>query len=175
MNKVLRLVESGMHLEEVVKTFMVDLDYDTKNSSVAGQSLDMILRLVAPEYSHKPWNRNTEYKQYLKEKDLDGHLFAYKDARFGCLSKAAAVALYNFDNISSFLEEFPDISNRLACLVREVMVLPYLKPVLVVWAAIGLHLVEPFYARTIQDGATHTSLKEFFKVLLSQHVKTNHQ
>ena len=54
MNKVVRLVEAGMHLEEVVKTFMVDLEYDTKNSSVAGQALDMILLLVAPEYSHKP-------------------------------------------------------------------------------------------------------------------------
>ena len=165
MNKVLRLVEAGMHLEEVVKTFMVDLDFDTKNSSVAGQALDMILRLVAPEYSHKPWNRNKQYKVYLQERDLDGHLFAYKDARFGCLSKAAAVALYNFDNISNFLEDFPDINNRLACLVREVMVLPYIKPVFVVWAAIGIHLVEPFYARTIQEGATHSSLKKFFKVL----------
>ena len=162
---MLRLVEAGMHLEEVVKTFMVDLDFDTKNSSVAGQALDMILRLVAPEYSHKPWNRNKQYKVYLQERDLDGHLFAYKDARFGCLSKAAAVALYNFDNISNFLEDFPDINNRLACLVREVMVLPYIKPVFVVWAAIGMHLVEPFYARTIQEGATHSSLKKFFKVL----------
>jgi hypothetical protein len=86
MNKVLRLVEAGMHLEEVVKTFMVDLDYYTKNSSVAGQALDMMLRLVAPEYSHKHWNINKQYKLYLKERDLDGHLFAYKDARFGCLS-----------------------------------------------------------------------------------------
>ena len=144
---------------------MVDLDYDTKNSSVAGQALDMMLRLVAPEYAHKPWNRNKQYRQYLQERDLDGHLFAYKDARFGCLSKAAAVALYNFDNIQNFLEDFPDINNRLACLVREVMVLPYIKPVLVVWAAIGIHPVEPFYARTIQEGATHSSLKEFFKVL----------
>ena len=38
-----------MEAEEVVKTFMVDLDYDTKNYSVAGQALDMMLRLVAPE------------------------------------------------------------------------------------------------------------------------------
>ena len=169
MNKVLRLVESGMHLEEVVKTFMVDLDCDTKNSSVAGQSLDMILRLVAPEYSHKPWNRNTEYKQYLKEKDLDGHLFAYKDARFGCLSKAAAVALYNFDNISSFLEEFPDISNRLACLVREVMVLPYLKPVLVVWAPFRTFLCQNY------PGWCHPHKSQgIFQGSLSEHVKTNH-
>ena len=82
-----------------------------------------------------------------------------------CLSKAAAVAIYNYDNIHSFLEDFPDINNRLACLVREVMALPYIKPVFVVWATLGLHLVEPFYARTIQEGATHSSLKVFFKSL----------
>ena len=49
MNKVMRYVESGMKMEEVVKFFMVDLDYDTKNSSIAGQALDMVLCLVAPE------------------------------------------------------------------------------------------------------------------------------
>ena len=165
MNKVMRMIEASMKLEEAVKTFMVDLDYDTKNSSVAGQALDMMLRLVAPEYSHKPWNRHKQFMVYLRERDLDGHLFCYKDARFGCLFKAAAIAIYNFDNISCFLEDFPDINNRLACLVREVMVLPYLKPVLVVWATLGLHLVEPFYARTIKAGATHSSLMSFFKSL----------
>ena len=72
---------------------MVDLDFDTKNSSMAGQSLDMILRLVAPEYSHKPWNRNKEYIEYLSARESNGYLFSYKEARFGCLSKAAAVAL----------------------------------------------------------------------------------
>ena len=163
MNKVIRNVEAGMKMEEVVKSFMVDLDYDTKNSSIAGQALDMMLRLVAPEYSHKPWNRHGQFMVYLKERGLDGHLFAYKDARFGLLSRAAAIALYNYENISSFLDDFPDINNRLACLVREVMVLPYLKPVLVVWAILGLHLVEPFYSRTIQQGATHLSLKLFYK------------
>ena len=165
MNKVMRNVESGMKMEEVVKSFMVDLDYDIKNSSISGQALDMMLRLVAPEYSHKPWNRYSQFMVYLKERGLDGHLFAYKDARFGLLSRAAGIALYNYDNISSFLDDFPGINNRLACLVREVMVLPYLKPVLVVWATIGLQLVEPFYARTIQHGATHSSLKVFFKEL----------
>ena len=117
MNKVMRNIDSGMHLEEVVQSFMVDLDYDSKNSSVAGQALDMMLRIVAPEYSHKPWNRHGQFMVYMKERQLDGHLFCYKDARFGCLSKAAAIALYNFENISMFLEDFPDITNRLACLV----------------------------------------------------------
>ena len=71
MNKVLRLIESGMQLDEVVQTFMVDLDYDTKKSSIAGQSLDMVLRLVAPEFAHKPWNRNAQFLVYLKEKDCE--------------------------------------------------------------------------------------------------------
>ena len=97
MNKVMRTIESDMHLEEVVKGFMVNLDYDTKNSSVAGQSLDMMLRLVAPEYSHKPWSRHRQFMVYLKERGLDGHLFCYKDARFGCLSKAAAVNCHHMD------------------------------------------------------------------------------
>ena len=97
----------------------------------------MILRLVAPEYAHKPWSRHKQYLIYIKERGMSGHLFAFKDNRFGCLSQAAAVALFNFDTISSFLDDFPDITNRLACLVREVMSLPYLKPVLVTWAALG--------------------------------------
>ena len=51
------------------------------------------------------------------------------------------------------------------------MVLPYLKPVFVVWATFGLHLVEPFYARTIEAGATHSSLMSFFKSLYSSMAK----
>ncbi|QQP53013.1 Hypothetical protein FKW44_005336 [Caligus rogercresseyi] len=36
------------------------------------------------------------------------------------------------------------------------MELPYLKVVLVAFACLGVHLVEPFYARTIEKDATHT-------------------
>jgi hypothetical protein len=44
------------------------------------------------------------------------------------------------------------------------MELTYLKAVLVVWAGLGLQLVEPFYARTIQEGATHSSLKTYYSI-----------
>ena len=126
-----------MNLEDITKGFLFDLDYNSENRSVARQSLVMMLRLVAPEYSHKPWNRHKQVMVYLKERDLEGHLFWYKDARFGFLSEASAVAIYNFENIASFLEDFPDLNNRLACLVREVIALPYIKAVLVVWVDIG--------------------------------------
>ena len=165
MNKVMRLVESEMKLETLVKSFMVDLDVDTKNSSVAGQAVDMCLKLVAPELSHKPWNKNREFLQFLETKNVSSVLFAYKDSRFGCLSRASAVLVYNFDFLHEFLSENPHINNRLACLVREVMELPYLKVVFVVFASLEVHLVEPFYARTIKKGATHSELKEFYKNL----------
>jgi hypothetical protein len=75
---------------------------------------------------------------------------------------------------------FPSINDRLAWLVSEVMELPYLIPVFVVWACFGVHLVgfnqsvldlfyapqvEPFYAKTISKDSTHSSLKVFFKNL----------
>jgi hypothetical protein len=119
-NKVVRTVEADMELEKLVQTFMVDLDVDTKSSSVAGQALDMCLKLVAPEYSEKMWNRYKEFIVFLEEREVKPVLFAYKDARFGCLSRAAAVLLYHWTDLRDFLAAFPSINNRLACLVREV-------------------------------------------------------
>ncbi|QQP51154.1 Hypothetical protein FKW44_012415, partial [Caligus rogercresseyi] len=135
MNKVMRLVEADMKMEQVLQSFMVDLDVDSKNASVAGQALDM------------------------------------------CLKLAAAVLIYHFNHLTEFLSQNPHINNRLACLVREVMELPYLKVVLVAFACLGVHLVEPFYARTIEKDATHTQLREFYKGLhtgLGQPISDNY-
>ena len=46
-----------MKMEQVLQSFMVDLEVDRKNASVAGQALDMFIKLVAPEYAHTSWNR----------------------------------------------------------------------------------------------------------------------
>ena len=70
MNRVMRLVESEMKLETLVKSFMVDLDVDTKNSSVAGQAVDMCQKLVTPELSHKLRNKNREFLQFLETKNV---------------------------------------------------------------------------------------------------------
>lgn len=163
MNKFLRLLEAEMKMDMLVQGFMVDLDVDSKNSSVAGQSIDMCLRLVAPEYNAKPWNKNKEFLLFLEERGVQAVLFSYKDSRFGCLSRAAAVLLYHWGHLQEFLSLNPSVNNRLACLVREVMDLPYLKPVLVVVACLGVHLVEPFYTNTINTTSTHSSLKLFYR------------
>ena len=57
MNKVMKQVEGDMKMDQVLKGFMVDMEIHSKNTSVAGQALDMCLKLVAPEYLDKQWNR----------------------------------------------------------------------------------------------------------------------
>ena len=56
-------------------------------------------------------------------------------------------------------------NNRLACLSREVLALPYLKPVLSTLALLGIYLVEPFYACTIMKDTTHSELMVFYTEL----------
>ena len=61
--------------------------------------------------------------------------YKFKDSCFGCLSSAVAVLLHNYEHLISLLNENPQISNKLACEVRDLM------------------LIEPLYARTIKQGA----------------------
>ena len=167
MNKILRQLESETKTKQVLKGFRVDLDIDSKNFSLAGQALDICLKLVAAEYSHKPWNRYQEFLLFLQKRGVSSPLFAYKDSRFGCLSRAAAVLLHIYPYLVEYLDENPGVNNRLACLAREVLSLPYLKPVLAALAFLGVYLVEPFYSRTIEKGATHSQLKQFYMDLYS--------
>ena len=106
-----------MKMDELVQGFMVDLDVDSKNGSVAGHSIDMCLLLVAPEYNAKPWNKNKQFLQFLDERGAHEVLFSFKDSRFGCLSRAAAVLLFHWEHLKEFLALNPAINNRLACLV----------------------------------------------------------
>ena len=165
MDKTVARIEADMKLEHVVKNFMVDIDMDSKQGSFAGRALDMCLRLIAPEYSHKPWNYNHLYINHLQQEEADMTLFCYKDQRFGCLSKASGVLLQNLPHLKQFLSIHPNINNKLACLVREVMDLPHLVVVLAVYAGIGIHVIEPFYAKTINKDSTHSSLKEYYTLL----------
>ena len=108
-----------MKLETVLAGFMVGMELDSKNGSLSGQALDMMLKLVAPECSHKAWTFHGSYTNYVQERDQALTLFAYKDHRFGCLSRGAGVMLHNFNLLEGFLSINPQINNKLACLVRE--------------------------------------------------------
>ena len=42
MNKILSVIERDMTLEAIFDNFMVDLDFESKHGSVAGQACDVI-------------------------------------------------------------------------------------------------------------------------------------
>ena len=52
--------------------------------------------------------------------------------------------------------------------MRSFLNVEYFKPAFVVFAALGIHLVEPFYSTTITVGATHLSLSIFYKSIYRQ-------
>ena len=97
----------------------------------------MMLRLVVSEFKHKSWNYFVQFAHYLEERGIPITLFAYRDQRFGCFSWASAVLLFNYEHIAGFPSKNPHISNKLACLVRELLSLPPHEGDL-------CHLVEPF-------------------------------
>ena len=165
MNSIVLKIELKMGLDKLLSSFMCSMELDTKNGSLAGQALDMMLRLVAPEFKHKSWNYYGQFTHYLEERRIPLTLFSYKDHRFGCLSRASAVLLYNYEHLAGFLSSNPQISNKLACLVRELLTLPHMKVIFTAFSLLGVYLIEPFYARTIDTGATHTTLGNFYREL----------
>ena len=81
MNKVVIEVELKMKLENLLSKFMCAMELDSKNGSLAGQALDMMLKLFAPEYKHKSWNYFGLFNHYLEQRDVPLTLFSYKDHR----------------------------------------------------------------------------------------------
>ncbi|KAH3837018.1 hypothetical protein DPMN_110396 [Dreissena polymorpha] len=67
INTSTRLMEAEMKMEQEINSFIVDLDVDTENASVAGQALGMCLNSSASEYRHRPWNRYTQFLLFHKE------------------------------------------------------------------------------------------------------------
>ena len=165
MDSLVGKVEEDMKISQITSKFMVSLDISSKNSSVAGLALDILLKLVASEYSHKQWNYYKEFCLFLQSQDVEPVMFAYKDQRFGCLSRAAAVLLYLLEALGNFLADNPQIVNKLSCLARDLLQLPYLKTIFLVFASLGIHVIEPFFAKTIQTSSTHSTLKIFYQEL----------
>ena len=91
---------------------MVDLEVDTNNASLAGQAIDICLKLEAKaEFSHKVENRHDQFLLFLKERSVSNVFFANKVNRFGCLSRAAA---FYYEHLIAYLDQNPGVNNRLA-------------------------------------------------------------
>ena len=107
----------------------LSLDIGSSNSSVVGLALDIMLKLIAPEYSHKRWNYYGQFCLFPKSHGHSPVMFACTDQSIGCLSRATAVMLYLFEPLEDFLKENPQIVNKLSCLARDLLQFPYLKTI----------------------------------------------
>ena len=165
MNSTIAKIEIKLGVGNILGGFMVQMDQNSKNGSLAGQFFDCITRLVGMEMKHKPWNRGEDFKKYCQEIQIENEMFLYKDERFGCFPKACAVVLYMRETVNDFLATHPDIDNRLACIVRDTYDQEYLVLVLAVVGAFGLQLVEPFHSKTLSKTSNHNTLTIFFQEL----------
>ena len=157
MNKAMQLVEADMKMEQVLKSFMVDLEVDSKNASVAGQALDLCIKLVTPEYAHSPWNRYKESLLFFEQRQV--------------LYSVLWVSLQGSSSPNLPLwpsDRDPDpepLHKQPPGLSRQRSDGDSLPQGGLCFVVLCVHLVEPHYARTIQKDATHTQLREFYKGL----------
>ena len=118
-----------MKMEQVLKSFMVDLEVDSKNASVAGQALDLCIKLVTPEYAHSPWNRYKESLLFFEQRQV---LYSVLWVSLqGSSSPNLPLWPSDRDPDPEPLHKQPP-----ACLVREVMEIPYLKVVFVLFSCV---------------------------------------
>ena len=165
MNSSVAMVETQIGVGNILGGFMVQIEHNSKNGSLAGQFVDCITRLVGMEMKHKPWNRGEDFRKFCQENQIENEMFLYKDERYGCFPKACSVLLYMRETVNDFLSSHPDIDNRLACIVRDTYDQEYLVLVLAVVGAFGLQLVEPFYSKTLSKKSNHSTLMVFFQQL----------
>ena len=83
------------------------------------------------------------------------------DARFGCLSRCAAIACHHWADFSHFLDTHDNITNKLACLVRHSFDHKWIKLVIAVVATLVIHVISPFHYISISNGMVHDDIGEF--------------
>ena len=168
INSGLSEIEAEMGVENIFKSVLVEVTYEKKHGSVVAQAVYAVLALIDAEHSAKTWNKHAEFLSWLKQHDIEPHFFQYRDDRFDGLAHGCALVLYLWDHVFAWLSERTDINNRLACYVRSMEKVPYLKISLAVFASFGIQLIEPFNATMFSNKTTHTSLIEFYSPLMQK-------
>ena len=168
ISKVLNRIEEKMGMTNIFNSFLLDVDIDQRKDTVAMSTVSWTLSLFGPDNINKPWNYYKDFRIYLEQKEKSIHLFLLKEARFGALSRSAAIMCYHWDDFFSFLSSHDYITNKLACLVRDALSLEYVKVVVSVVAIVGMQIITPYHAMTISKTATHSKLKVMFESLYEE-------
>ena len=124
--------------------------------------------MIDAEHSAKTWNKHEDFVLWMKQKHIDPHFFQYRDDRFDGLAHGCALVSYLWEHFFMWLNERTDINNRLACYARSMENVLYFKISLAVFAAFGIHLIEPFNATMFSNKTCHTSLVTFYESLMAK-------
>ena len=173
MSNIVKNIEEKMGQANIFSGFMLDVGLDKKQDTVSLSAVSWLLNLFGPDMIQKPWNYNKDFNAFMDRRGKKVYLLHLKDARFGYLSKCCGIVCHHWDDFVDFLISNENITNKLACLCRDALKLDYIKVICAVVASMGLHLIEPFHAKTISSRENHTSLKEFFTTL--HHSLNNHR
>jgi hypothetical protein len=140
------------------------------HSSVLENWLEVSLRLVSPDFDHKPWNYSSAFSLFIKpQKNLAKRL---QKERFNAFPFSCGLALHFDTKITAFLEKYSNITNTLACIVRSFEGLEYLRILAAVGAIIGIHRVEPFLSLTTSTNVGYSKLQVAFPCLYQDLVET---
>ena len=120
---------------------------DSDNFDSVNSSIDCVLRLISPQFSHKAWSRYRKFSDYMEQNGLQNLAFAQRDRRFGGSAASAAVVNYHWehlrDHLSSVSSQLSD-RNQLACAVRAILNSDVVCFLVVSKALVGIILHEPF-------------------------------
>ena len=100
MKNIVNEVEANIGMQNIFSGFAMDLD--TKGS-ITLNFVRWTLNLFGPDKIQKPWNLHLLFLEYMTKHNKPVKLFAMKDARFGNLSKSAAIVIYHWNDFIKFL------------------------------------------------------------------------
>ena len=152
--EVVRDVENHLGTDKIYSSFLVNAT--TQHATVFEQYLDCVVRLVSPDFDHKPWNYSKMFHLFVAPKK--NLAVALKMERFNRFVYLCAVVLYMQDDFHAFLQKHDHISNTLACIVRSFASLDFLSIFCGVGAAIGVHLIQPYLNITYFHPMTYSEL-----------------
>ena len=168
MTDLFTTLDTTLGPEKVFAGFQVSMA--EIHSLVLENWLEVSLRLVSPDFDHKPWNYSGAFSLFIApQKNLGKRL---QKVRYNAFPFSCGLALHLDSPICAFLAKYSNITNTLACIVRSFEELEYLRILATVGAIIGIHLVEPFLSLTTSTTVDYSKLQSSFPVLYQNLVET---
>ena len=157
------------------QTIGPDKLYGTANchdsSNVSKSTVMAILKLISPQYQHKPYNLKSEFDATLSDGTRKNDSFSLRSHRFGALEKASAVVIYHWDDVLNLCDRVEN-RNDLIIFCRTTMDCSFIKNVILCFALFGIFLIEPF--RELVSSSNHHDLCQIFPILFSDLQKHEH-